>query len=487
MSLARSPWNPGAVFEAGGAGGMDRGMACTELPLDDAVFTSFCRRGRKRLRQMQETFGVTLRLDRQQLVLRVIGPASNVQTVSQHVATLSGPRRPVPAPVWAELMRTRTLQGPEALVERLQDACGCRIHIERSDREVRIFGDEEAVAKADQLLDELALKCTQDMIPISDSSTLSGPTLQVLAQKARVSLRVEPCRLVVYGLKDLVAEALVPLREYVEAPTSHPLHDMQACESNPQDDRTNTLGSLGSLEEVEGGSADDGGSFGSQRRGSGFEDSRGTPSSRPTRQHAMNAWGQAPRTSTKARGDRGGNGSGGSGGGCCVCTTCGCGRFCGHCGTQVWQAPNEMMASVMGQQGQMMNLGNGQMGQSHDGKFAEKQEQGQMWQGGYYMLMAQPQGPSTMVSGGPLGGSMDGVPTSGQMVPVCMMLANGGGQWMSGGVASPSVMQAWGVPGGMMQQQMPYWQGQGQAPQSPGDPSTVPQKPSAVMNLGRTC
>mmetsp|Transcript_69812 Transcript_69812/g.200092 ORF Transcript_69812/g.200092 Transcript_69812/m.200092 type:complete len:108 (+) Transcript_69812:2-325(+) len=99
--------------------------------------------------------------------------------------------------------------------------------------------------------------------------------------------------------------------------------------------------------------------------------------------------------------------------------------------------------------------------------------------------MAQPQGPSTMVSGGHSGGGMDGSSVPGQMVPVCMMVPPAGSQWMSGGDTSQSVMQNWGVPGGMMQQQMPYWQGQGQAPQSPQDPSAVPQKPSAVMNMGQ--
>ena len=118
-----------------------------EIPLDEDLFGLLSRR-RKHLRGLREATQSIVRLDRARGCLSVTGTESSISEVKQLLTSLGGLRQNVGAPVWAELMRTRTVQRNDAALARIQAESGCRVHIERQQREVRIFGPVDSVALA---------------------------------------------------------------------------------------------------------------------------------------------------------------------------------------------------------------------------------------------------------------------------------------------------------------------------------------------------
>lgn len=159
---------------------------CVEIHLDSELLNILCRRGRRRLRLIQTDCGVGARLDRARSVLHVSGSEAAVQDVRRQLSSLRGPRKAVSPAVWAELMRTRTLadSSEDGLVAWLQQESGCRIHIERTRQEVRIFGPNEDVAVAEQMLEELERSCTEDLAQVCGGTLRAdeGQAVKVLAQ-----------------------------------------------------------------------------------------------------------------------------------------------------------------------------------------------------------------------------------------------------------------------------------------------------------------
>merc|ERR1719287_218482 len=93
-----------------------------EIALDPELLATFCRRSRRRLRDVQASCQASVKLDRARGVLRVTGPESSIDAVRKQLAGLTGPRRDVTQAVWAELMRTRKMcNSLEATVARFQE------------------------------------------------------------------------------------------------------------------------------------------------------------------------------------------------------------------------------------------------------------------------------------------------------------------------------------------------------------------------------
>lgn len=196
-------------------GDFNEGAPFTEIHLDHEVLNTLCRRGRRRLRDMQTSCQAMLRLDRVRGVLCVVGPPSSVEAVRHHIASLGGPRRVVSAAVWAELMRTRTQTSSNAAVVRLQSESGCRIHIERSRNEVRIFGPAENRAIAERLLEELEEACSGINV-YTRTARFSVRAMHLVAISCGVTLGNENMGYVtVFGLRDAVACAVEILETLV--------------------------------------------------------------------------------------------------------------------------------------------------------------------------------------------------------------------------------------------------------------------------------
>jgi len=213
------------VGDARSAGGV---LTVAEFPLDAELVSTLSRRSRRRLRDIQTNCQVKIRLDKAQCLLNVQGTEEAIQAVRRQLESLGGPRKQVPTAVWAELMRTRTTQGDSpASVTGLQKETGCRVHIERSRCEVRLFGSGESVWRTSQLIDALADQCTEEVVPTA--KPLPAFALQALAHQCQVTLLNKDTEIVALGLKAAVAEAAKELSKYA-AGAKEPLASPAAAE-----------------------------------------------------------------------------------------------------------------------------------------------------------------------------------------------------------------------------------------------------------------
>mmetsp|Transcript_84452 Transcript_84452/g.149423 ORF Transcript_84452/g.149423 Transcript_84452/m.149423 type:complete len:455 (-) Transcript_84452:167-1531(-) len=195
-----------------------------EIQLDAELLATFCRRGRRRLREIQTSSQAVLKLDRSRSVLRASGTESQIAEVRRQLECLGGPRKQITAALWAELMRTRTLQDTStAAIECIQQQSQCRVHIERSKHEVRLFGPKPAVAVADRLLDALANMCLEKVVQVSDITALASEMLHLMAHTCSVTLRVEKNCVFVLGLAVTVQTAAEELKRYVSNPQNFQL------------------------------------------------------------------------------------------------------------------------------------------------------------------------------------------------------------------------------------------------------------------------
>lgn len=192
------------------------------IKLDPELLRTFCRRGRQRLQEIQARSQATLKLDRTKGLLWATGSERAISEVRVRLECLGGPRKTVSAAVWAELMRTRTLvEGPDvskSAVEQIQHLSGCRVHIERSKHEVRLFGPKSAGVVADRLINELEEICAEYSVDTPNPQVLSPDVLHAIAHAGSVSMRVEPQQIAVLGLSCAVESAVAELTQYMANP-----------------------------------------------------------------------------------------------------------------------------------------------------------------------------------------------------------------------------------------------------------------------------
>mmetsp|Transcript_107010 Transcript_107010/g.201605 ORF Transcript_107010/g.201605 Transcript_107010/m.201605 type:complete len:500 (+) Transcript_107010:77-1576(+) len=136
------------------------------------------------------------------------------ETLRGQPGSPKGLQKEVPAAVWSELMRTRfAAEDPQQALARIQLESGCRIHIDRHKKQVRIFGLQDSMQVAVQLLDDLAADCTEEVVALDEVALSEERLLELdhLAQAYHVTIRAETARLVVLGHRPAVAEALPAL------------------------------------------------------------------------------------------------------------------------------------------------------------------------------------------------------------------------------------------------------------------------------------
>jgi len=301
-----------------------------ETLLDADVLSALCQRSRRRLRDIEARCQVTMQIDRLRGVLRTSGTQAGIRAAQWQVSCMSGQRKSVAVAVWAELMRTRTIQQPgtsEATIARLQQQSGCRVHIERSRCEVRLFGIPEGIDVADRLIDELENICTEEPVYVENVSQLPIPTLEAIARRGNVTLCIEESSIIVRGLTNAVAQTAKELREYVASPQSHPVlrcNDSDAVETCLQDAEHASEANM---------------QLGIVTTKS-FSEPQTTQSSAPAETRSSNLpesvdWRefqqqqQQQHQHQQQKQDRLG--------GCTTCPTCGTPKFCAYCGAQLWQ------------------------------------------------------------------------------------------------------------------------------------------------------
>ncbi|CAJ1402494.1 unnamed protein product [Effrenium voratum] len=279
----------------------------SEIPLDEELLSSFSGRGRRRLRELKQQTETVLKLDRAKACLVARGSEKSIEDLRKHLESLVGHRRPVSAPVWAELMRTRTQTSSEAAVQRIQENSGCRLHIERGCQEVRLFGTNEAVEEAERLLVELDARCVVQRVPGLVAAHLLEPVAQDLGVTMRLMrLDAEAAEAEGAGEGDGAVEIL-GLKPAAEAAAAE-VQNMPKIEPEaPMAMGTGTMGTMGTMGTGTLGTGVVPGGLGS------FQEKRDKRDLR--------------------RENR--------------CPTCGCGRFCGSCGAPVWDKARVHAAQAM--------------------------------------------------------------------------------------------------------------------------------------------
>ncbi|CAJ1358408.1 unnamed protein product [Effrenium voratum] len=187
---------------------MDAGKAWTakQIPLEDSLFTGLCRRGRRRLREIEQATRCSVKFDRQRRALWATGTPEGIAQVEAQVESMTGPRQQISRAAWAELMRTRTTSDASSALAQIQQQSGCRVHIERAKNEVRLFGSKTCVEQGAKLLTSLQAICTEQEIPIKTAS-LPLEVLNSFAQALCVTFRLEDDRLIVLGLIPVARQA----------------------------------------------------------------------------------------------------------------------------------------------------------------------------------------------------------------------------------------------------------------------------------------
>jgi len=190
-----------------------------EVVIDDRNFKRFSRRSRRRLRDLQRTSKVSIELNRLRGILRISGSQQSVDEVQSQLVDLGGLYRQVPVAMWAELLRTR-MEGfnPEApmTVAWIQHHSGCRIHIERSSSEVRLFGSSEHVQRAVYLVDEVAKHAAEEIVTYK-AGRLSEDIVEELAQVCGVTMQCQQDHIAVLGRRFAVLDATNRLRALLDA------------------------------------------------------------------------------------------------------------------------------------------------------------------------------------------------------------------------------------------------------------------------------
>jgi len=181
------------------------------LQLSSVEEAALCRRGRFRFHEIQANHpNAKVRFDRRKKALKVVGSQTSVDSVRRQLQALGGGHKEVPTAVWYELLRTRTEEdAAKSLVQRVQEQSGCRIHIERGQREVRIFGADEDVEVAARLIDEFAESCSERRVQVAEGHAVSPSTLQCIAESCEVTITLQKDCVMIYGLEEKVNNAAV--------------------------------------------------------------------------------------------------------------------------------------------------------------------------------------------------------------------------------------------------------------------------------------
>lgn len=284
-----------------------------EIELDPEMMSTLCRRGRRRLRDIQVTCQAVVKLDRMHNILRVYGPEEVILAVRRQLASLGGPRKAVSPAVWAELMRTRTeLDTTQSAVAQIQHESGCRIHIERSRLEVRLFGPDEGIAVAENLLEEIAQDCTEEALPLPVGS-VAASVLQSVAHSHGVTICVEEEQIVTFGRTAQVKSAMEELASYSENLCKPQLSSecsaviLTALAAEIAPDKRIPTGKAGIV----------------TTRRPPLESSEQVPKSQAKK--AVQLTKQSDSSCQHM-----------------LCPTCGCGRFCVQCGAPTWRQPVSM-------------------------------------------------------------------------------------------------------------------------------------------------
>eukprot|EP00931_Biecheleriopsis_adriatica_P001916 TRINITY_DN10245_c0_g1_i5.p1 TRINITY_DN10245_c0_g1~~TRINITY_DN10245_c0_g1_i5.p1 ORF type:complete len:378 (+),score=79.11 TRINITY_DN10245_c0_g1_i5:84-1136(+) len=113
------------------------------------------RRGHQRLRALRRKSSARIGLDVQSHVVYVCGSAQEAWNVRDELQALEGTAMSVSEALWKKLMQFRTVTDSIYSLASIQEKCNCRLHVDRLKMEVRVFGFEEDLPRAQMVLHEM--------------------------------------------------------------------------------------------------------------------------------------------------------------------------------------------------------------------------------------------------------------------------------------------------------------------------------------------
>lgn len=190
-----------------------------KISLEDPLLSGFHRRGRRKLKEIEEGIpDCHVKFEKANACLMVSGSLEAIEMVRFRVECMTGPRKRLSVATWAEMMRTRMSQDQGAIVAEIQRLTGCRLHIERGSAEVRLFGPDDSVAQADQMLDCFEAMCSEtDLnVPITFLPNVNMEVLGRVAQDLCVSCQMTQDRMIlIMGFEAAVTLAKPIMERYI--------------------------------------------------------------------------------------------------------------------------------------------------------------------------------------------------------------------------------------------------------------------------------
>jgi len=205
--------------EAMAMGGFEFGLMpwTATLPLSRQLLGLLSsRRGKQRLRSVEQQSGAQLMLDEQWQVLYLAGPCPAIYKAQELLEIMEGFTVKISSAMWTELMRCRrededTIRSSPLTLSKVQEIVGYRVHVERDSLALRIFGPKLMEASATILIHRLEELCVKDVLQLPEDCDWNE--IKELQKSGNVTLRVDDGFVELEGIQSAVLEVKEELRK----------------------------------------------------------------------------------------------------------------------------------------------------------------------------------------------------------------------------------------------------------------------------------
>jgi hypothetical protein len=167
------------------------------------------------LTKIQSKRQVNVRFDKQRGILQLSGSEFDVSVAKELVTNLGGQKKTLKASLKAELLRAPTTEGSQSTMKWLRRNSNCAVHIDQLGQEARLVGHSEDVKAAEKLLEELAERCVESVLP-TNGATISLQAVEAIESSCGVTIHKKEDKIVVLGLQDSVKKAVAAVNLMIE-------------------------------------------------------------------------------------------------------------------------------------------------------------------------------------------------------------------------------------------------------------------------------
>lgn len=199
------------------------GFIVAAMSLDADLLRTFAGRRRRRIRDIASNHGADVRIDRIRGEVVISGPVEKVGLVRDAIRCLRSSLKEISQVLWAEFMRTR-LMPTLSLAANLENLTGARVHIERAQKQVRIFGEEAHIAAAEEAIDRLECQCMWWAVPVRVVDVGGQEIVAIVAEQFGVTILAETRHLIVMGMRHAVPRCVLHLYKIFERELSQQNH-----------------------------------------------------------------------------------------------------------------------------------------------------------------------------------------------------------------------------------------------------------------------